>query len=91
MNSSFCRREVVVVYKTPADGSVYAGSEPEYATVYYESIKSTAPQPPTSSRPTAQMISESYFTPLDCQDLLKNQPTPVDLAFGTLKQSTLYR
>lgn len=71
-----------------------SGSEPEYASVYYESIKSTAPQPqpPMSSRPIMpEMINEGYSSPLDCHDPLKKQPTPVDIAFGTLKQSTLYR
>lgn len=91
---SFCSREVVVVYKTPAEGSMISGSEPEYASIYYENIKSNAPQPqpPMSSRPIMpEMINEGYSLPLDCNEPLKKHPTPVDIAFGTLKQSSLYR
>lgn len=76
------RREIVVVYNQPTEGCV-SGSESEYASasVYYESIRNTVPQPPTSKRPVAQLISDEYFAPADSQEPLKKRPMPADIAF----------
>lgn len=87
-------KEVVVVYHSQCDGSIpLSESEIEYTAPRYEPLLSKPPEPPSTPRPMAKLstLSKGGFKQKEYwKDTLNKQALSPDLAFGTMKASTIY-
>ncbi|XP_035232640.1 sushi domain-containing protein 1-like, partial [Stegodyphus dumicola] len=78
-------KEVVVVYKPGESGQSQRESEDNYnSTTYYDVIDDRPPKVPVFPG----TLSKGYSTPVDSR--FGTNKMPADIAFGTLKTSTLY-
>ncbi|KAG8185333.1 hypothetical protein JTE90_008236 [Oedothorax gibbosus] len=96
-------REVVVIYKPSGENTYMPASlnsgttctEAEYSSVYYEAIRRNSPVPPMPSRPSPYLQkcysnrADELIAPHDAVFSSANT-LPADIAFGTLKNSSLY-